>query len=109
MPAEEARYVWLMVFFDLPVKSKQQRRVATKFRKFLLDDGYIMLQYSVYTRICRGQEAVTKHMGRLTKSLPDEGSVRSLQVTDAQYARMKTLVGTRRAEEKLGTGQIVLL
>jgi CRISPR-associated protein Cas2 len=109
MPAEEPRYVWLMVFFDLPVKSKKQRRVATKFRKFLVGDGYIMLQYSVYARICRGQEAVTKHMGRLTKSLPEEGSVRSLQVTDTQYARMKTLVGKRRPEETLGTGQMLLL
>ena len=109
MPSEETRYVWLMVFFDLPVKSKKQRSVATKFRKFLVDDGYIMLQYSVYTRICRGQEAVIKHTGRLAKSLPQEGSVRSLQVTDAQYARMKTLVGTRRAEENLGTEQMVLL
>ena len=109
MPSEEPRYVWLMVFFDLPVKTKKQRRVATKFRKFLIDDGYIMLQYSVYTRICNGQDAVTKHMGRLTKSLPREGSVRSLQVTDAQYARMKTLVGRRRAEEDLGTDQMVLL
>ena len=109
MPSEEPRYVWLMVFFDLPVKTKKQRRIATKFRKFLVDDGYIMLQYSVYTRICRGQEAVNKHMGRLTKSLPGEGSVRSLQVTDAQYARMKTLVGTRRSEEQLGTDQMVLL
>ncbi len=109
MPAEVPRYLWLMVFFDLPVKTKKQRRVAAKFRKFLVGDGYIMLQYSVYGRICRGQEAVTKHMRRLIKSLPSEGSVRSLQVTNAQYARMKTLVGKRRSEEDLGGDQILLL
>ncbi len=101
--------MWLIVFFDLPVKTKPQRRVATKFRKFLLDDGYIMLQYSVYARICRGQDAVEKHVGRLLKSLPKEGSVRSLQVTDRQYARMKTLVGTQPMEEKLGTHQFIML
>ncbi len=108
MPAQEVRYLWLMVFFDLPVKTKQQRRVATKFRKFLLDDGYIMLQYSVYARICRGQDAVDKHAGRLLNSLPREGSVRSLQVTDMQYARMKTLVGTRVTEEEIGTHQMIM-
>ena len=101
--------MWLFVLFDLPVKTKPQRRVATKFRKFLIDDGYIMLQYSVYARVCRGQEAVNKHVGRLLKKLPGEGSVRSLQVTDMQYARMKTLVGTRPAEEEIGTAQMIML
>lgn len=101
--------MWLMVFFDLPVKTKVQRRTATKFRKFLLDDGYIMLQYSVYTRICRGQDAVEKHVGRLLKSLPKEGSVRALQITDKQYARMKTLVGVKPFEEELGVKQMIML
>lgn len=109
MPAEGSRYLWLFVLFDLPVKTKPQRRVATKFRKFLIDDGYIRLQYSVYARVCRGQEAVNKHVSRLLKRLPKEGSVRSLQVTDMQYARMKTLVGTRAPEEDLGTEQMIML
>ena len=101
--------MWLLVLFDLPVKTKKQRRVAAKFRKFLVGDGYIMLQYSVYTRICNGQDAVKKHTDRLTRNLPTEGSVRSLQVTDRQYARMRTLVGRRRAEEDLGSEQMILL
>ena len=101
--------MWLMVLFDLPVQTKKQRRVAAKFRKFLVDDGYLMLQFSVYARICRGQDAVAKHSRRLGNALPDEGSVRSLQFTDAQFARMKTLVGTRRPEETIGTDQMVLL
>lgn len=109
MPEQEIRYLWLFVFFDLPVGTKTERRDATKFRKFLLDDGYMMLQYSVYIRLCRGQEAVDKHAKRLTNRLPTKGSVRALQVTDRQYERMKTLVGTQRKQEKLGSEQLVLL
>ena len=41
---------WMIVAFDLPVVEKEQRKAATRFRKFLLDDGYQMLQFSVYAR-----------------------------------------------------------
>ena len=101
--------MWLFVFFDLPVGTKQERKIATKFRKLLLDDGYMMMQWSVYARICRGQEAVNKHMGRLTKGLPSKGSIRALQVTDRQYERMKTLVGTSSKQEEKAGEQLVLL
>jgi CRISPR-associated protein Cas2 len=53
--AAEARFVWLFVFFDLPVGTKVERREATRFRNFLKDDGYMMLQLSVYARVPRGR------------------------------------------------------
>jgi CRISPR-associated protein Cas2 len=68
MKAEEVRYMWVFVFFDLPVGTKPQRNAATRFRNFLKDDGYLMLQFSVYARICRGEEAVDKHITRVTKT-----------------------------------------
>ena len=52
----------LMVAFDLPMVSKRDKRVYTKFRKFLMDDGFIMMQFSVYTRFCRNQADADKHM-----------------------------------------------
>lgn len=48
----------ILVLFDIPVKTKYQRHVASRFRHFLLKDGYYMLQYSVYARICNGPDAV---------------------------------------------------
>lgn len=54
------KFMRIMVFFDLPVKTKTQRREATRFRNFLLMDGYHMLQYSVYARVCNGMDAVEK-------------------------------------------------
>jgi CRISPR-associated protein Cas2 len=106
---EEARVLWLFVFFDLPVVAKSDRRAATRFRNFLKDDGYMMLQYSVYARVCRGDEAVDKHLIRVTRNLPKKGSVRSLQVTDKQYGRMKLMLGESTKNEKVATQQLLLL
>lgn len=107
--AEDARFMWLFVFFDLPVGTQLERKAATRFRNFLLDDGYMMVQFSVYARICRGQEGVDKHLGRLDKCLPGRGSVRALQVTDKQYERMRLLVGKASKTEEKAVMQLVLL
>ena len=101
--------MWVFVFFDLPVGTKKERRDATRFRNFLKDDGYMMLQLSVYARVCRGEEAVDKHVMRVTKRLPPKGSVRALQVTDKQYGRMKLLLGEAKKNEKVAPQQMVLL
>jgi CRISPR-associated protein Cas2 len=101
--------MWLMVFFDLPVGTKPERTQANRFRNFLKDDGYLMLQFSVYARICRAEEAVDKHLARVAANLPSSGSVRALQVTDKQYGRMKLLLGTASKNEKAAAQQLVLL
>src|ERR1700678_745009 len=102
------RYVWLFEFFDLPVKIKKDRKIATEFRRFLIQDGYIMIQFSVYARICNGNERVEKHLKKLQKSLPTKGSIRVLEITDNQYQRMKILVGKSHENEKKHDKQLLL-
>ena len=109
MTVGDARFMWLMVFFDLPVGTKAERRHATRFRNYLKRDGFLMLQLSVYARVCRAEEGVDKHLTRVRANLPPKGSVRTLQVTDKQYARMKLLVGESKKSEKKATEQLVLL
>ena len=87
------KFMRIIVFFDLPVKTKSERKVATNFRKFLLNDGYHMIQFSVYARICNGNDAVQKHQARLRAHIPDNGSVRSLVITEKQYEAIEILVG----------------
>jgi CRISPR-associated protein Cas2 len=79
----------MLVFFDLPVVTKAEKRAYTVFRRFLLNDGYDMIQFSVYGRILNGSDAVDKHMKRLVSNLPPAGSVRVLTVTEKQFASMK--------------------
>ncbi len=86
--------------FDLPVVTKAERRAYTIFRRFLLNDGYDMIQFSIYGRILNGNDAEKKHMKRLVDNLPPEGSVRCLTVTEKQFASMKLLVGMPLFQEK---------
>ena len=99
----------ILVFFDLPVKTKVERRVATQFRNFLLKDGYHMLQFSFYARTCNGSDAVEKHKRRLYDCLPDNGSVRMLVITEKQYQSIEILVGKLTAcDETFETEQLTL-
>jgi CRISPR-associated protein Cas2 len=107
--AEDARFVWLFVFFDLPTVTKPEKRAAAKFRQFLKDDGFLMLQWSVYARVCRGDDGSEVHVRRVTSALPGSGSVRALLVTDRQYGRMKLLLGSSGKTERIAPQQMVLL
>ena len=98
----------LLVFFDLPVKTKDDQREANRFRNFLLRDGYDRVQLSVYARVCRGPENVETHIRRLQKNLPPHGCVRLLQVTEKQYGRMRLLVGDMPVMEKEAATQLLL-
>ncbi|WP_179959494.1 CRISPR-associated endonuclease Cas2 [Pannonibacter tanglangensis] len=106
---KDIRFMWLMVFFDLPVTTKKERGNATRFRNFLKRDGFLMIQFSVYARICRAEEGVEKHLKRIKSNLPPKGSVRTLQITDKQYARMQLLVGESAKTERKASEQLVLL
>lgn len=89
------KFMRILVFFDLPVATKQERRVATQFRNFLLKDGYHMVQFSVYSRVCNGRDAVQKHKDRIYKHVPDNGSVRLMVITEKQYEAVEILVGKK--------------
>ena len=109
MSEETRRFMRLLVFFDLPVVTKAERRAYTLFRRFLINDGYDMIQFSIYGRILNGSDAFEKHMKRLVNSLPAEGSVRCLTVTEKQFAGMKMLVGLPLFQEKaLKANQMLL-
>jgi CRISPR-associated protein Cas2 len=90
----------MLVLFDLPTVTKAERRAYTLFRRYLLNDGFDMIQFSIYGRILNGRDAEEKHMQRVVANLPPEGSVRVLTVTEKQYASMKLLVGLPLFQEK---------
>lgn len=99
----------IIVFFDLPVTTAVKRKAANQFRQFLLKDGYQMLQLSVYSRIVKGRDSLQKHHNRLCENLPQEGSIRCLEVTEKQYATMKLLLGELKTQEKRVNSDQLLL
>ena len=98
MDTEKYKMGWLVVAFDLPVGTKKQRKAATDFRNYLLDDGYQMMQFSVYARACVTFARQETHIDRLKKHLPPEGSVRGIFVTRAQWERSYVIQGSPASE-----------
>ena len=90
---------WLLVAFDLPVLSKKQRKAATDFRQFLIDDGFMMMQFSVYVRPCVSFARQETHLDRVRKSLPPEGSIRAIFITRSQWERSFVMHGSPMVEE----------
>lgn len=85
--------MWLFAMFDLPVKTKKQRRNYTRFRNLLLDNGFSQMQFSVYARFCVSEDIADTFRSRIEKSLPPDGYVRMLAVTDRQFAKMRSFYG----------------
>lgn len=94
------RLMRILVMFDLPVKTREERRQATQFRNFLLKDGYHMVQFSVYARVCNGRDSVEAHRRRVLSALPPKGSVRMLVITEKQYGAIEILVGLPTVYDK---------
>ena len=90
------RCMWLVVMFDLPVDTPAARKAYARFRKNLLEDGFTMLQYSVYTRHCASRENAQVHVNRVEGIVPDDGEVRILTITDKQFERMHVFWGKMR-------------
>lgn len=90
------RSMWVVVMFDLPVDTKKARRDYALFRNFLLEDGFTMMQYSVYTRHCASQENADVHIARIEGAVPPDGEVRVLTLTDRQFERMRIYWGKIR-------------
>ena len=98
----------ILVLFDLPTKTRTERKAYSQFRKFI-NDGYDMIQFSIYGRIVANRDAEEKHSARVVANLPPEGSVRVLVVTEKQFASMKILVGLPLFQEKKVTTDQMLL
>lgn len=93
----------VILFFDLPMDTKKQIRVYTKFRTYLIRQGYIMLQYSVYSKILNNVDSANQHIKMIERSIPQEGNIRILLLTEKQYARMKIIIGGKSRMEQIIT------
>lgn len=94
------RIMWMMVLFDLPVLTKAERRAATRFRQFLLDQGFEMTQFSVYIRWCPGKERVDALTRAVRANLPAKGNVQVVTITDRQYQNIASFSGRKRGHRE---------
>lgn len=92
------RFMRVLVFFDLPIVTSEQRRIYTRFRKFLIRNGFVMLQESVYSKICLNNSGVNAARDAVKKNRPTQGLVQLLVVTEKQFARMECITGAVNSE-----------
>jgi CRISPR-associated protein Cas2 len=88
----------VVVFFDLPVLTKKDIRQYTKFRKYLISQGFVMVQKSVYSKIALNGTASNAVIDNLRKHRPNEGIVQILVITEKQYQNIEFLVGEGQKE-----------
>ncbi len=89
----------LVVLFDMPVETDSQRREYVHFRKAIMDDGFMMLQFSVYTRYCANTSSADVHIKRIKDFKPKYGNIRILKITENQFEDMIMVTGERSEQE----------
>ena len=88
------RFMRVLVLFDLPVETTKNRREYARFRRFLIKNGFMMMQESVYCKLALNQTVVNSVIDNIRTNKPTSGLVQVLVVTEKQYSRMEFIVGS---------------
>ncbi len=94
-------YMRIIVFFDLPVKTKKEKKAYNLFRTYLIKKGFIMMQYSVYCRLLYNRDQASHVQDSIRKNVPDKGNVRLMLVTETQYSKIEVIIGGTSNKEEL--------
>lgn len=99
----------MLLMFDMPTDTAEERKAYRKFRRFLLSEGFIMHQFSVYSKLLLNNTANTAMVARLRENNPKKGNISLLTVTEKQFARMVYLNGERNKTIANSDERIVFL
>lgn len=83
----------IIVFFDLPTETNEDKRAYRHFRKAFIKDGFIMMQESVYTKLMTTPSVENSVKNLIRKNKPEKGIVQTLTVTEKQFSKMEFVVG----------------
>lgn len=99
----------VFVIFDLPVGTAAERKEYRKFRKYLIRSGFIMMQESVYSKLCLNATAAKVVNENIKKHKPEKGLVELLIVTEKQYSSIEYIVGSADDEVVASTDRVVIV
>ena len=91
------RFMRTVVFFDLPTETPEDKKNYTRFRKFLIREGFIMLQYSVYTKLAINKTVAKQICNRLKQNKPKSGSIAVMEITEKQFADIEWISGGKQS------------
>lgn len=92
--------MWIICMFDIPVRTRKEMRKATRFRNVLLDEGFVMKQFSVYIKPVKSLSAGQTVTKRLSRFISDNSSVSFLYITDKQYLMTENYLGKNYEENE---------
>lgn len=87
----------LLLFFDLPTETSKNRLDYTRFHKFLIKNGFIMMQKSVYSKLVINNVTSAAVKAKISKNLPPTGIIELLEVTENQFSRIEYLIGEKQS------------
>ena len=87
------RIVRTIVFFDLPNIYAKDKRNYLQFRKFLISEGFLMMQESVYTKIILNSIQANLLTEKIKKMAPKNGIIQLMTITEKQYSQIKYIIG----------------
>ncbi len=99
----------IIVFFDLPVATNENKREYTRFRKYLIKSGFIMMQESVYCKMVLNQTAVKNMLNSIRKNKPENGLVQILTITEKQFSKMEFVTGEYKSDVLQNDERLVIL
>ena len=91
------RFMRLIVFFDLPSVSKIDLKNYTRFRKFLIKEGFVMMQESVYVKLLLNGTMANLMVERLKKNIPSKGLIQTMLITEKQFCNIDFLIGNKKS------------
>lgn len=103
------RYMRMILMFDMPVDTVEERKAYRKFRKFLIDEGFIMHQFSIYSKLLLNNSANNAMIERLKTHNPKKGNITLLTITEKQFSRMIYLNGERSTSVANSDARLVFL
>lgn len=103
------RFMRIIVFFDLPTETLENKREYRKFRKALIKNGFLMMQESVYCRMLLTPSAGRSVLDTIRKNRPPQGIVQVMTVTEKQFAGMEYITGTHHSEVIESDERLIIL
>lgn len=103
------RFMRTLLFFDLPTYTLEDRKNYRKFVKLIKTNGFYMLQESVYCRMSIDQQMADTVANRLKASVPPDGNIMLLNVTEKQFSSMQILLGESNTDVLTSDERVVFL
>ncbi|MCI5501882.1 MAG: CRISPR-associated endonuclease Cas2 [Lachnospiraceae bacterium] len=99
----------VIVMFDLPVTTPDARKQYSAFRKYLIKNGFLMMQESIYCKLAQNSTAAETIIENIRKNKPSDGLVQVLKITEKQFSKIEYIVGSSKSEVYDGDERLIIL